>query len=809
MNRNNIMVVAVSLLLFLMPFFWFKPGELDLGGDSNRLYFYDPINFLKNTTLYGILPFGAGEVTPSFFLIPHVAFILFVSTILHSAYLTTLVFHSIKIVFSFLFIYAIVRELIDRSSDSKSFFSSREVASVLAGLFYIFTLGIMGGWETALITQDQVYINPLMFYLLLRFMICNDFRYLWIALTVTLLFAQNFSYTGAPPFFAFYPLAILFVVFYVMYIRKKRISWKKVGFGMIIFLGVHAFHFIPELMHIFSSGSNINMRVFDKNDISQELQYFLVILPVSKVSLHLIAYSPKMIFGYTSVIYPIIMIAGFWLCKNKHKTMLLTAIFFLITLFFVTGSITGLGVSLYKLFFLIPGFAMFRNFYGQWQYAFFFFYALLFGQALYVFMNWLKGVYRIFVSIFLLLFIVINAWYFIKGDAVRTIGFPTNDVHLGIQMDPRYEEMLAYIRSLPIDGKILTLPFSDSIAQVLHDSDKGAYIGVSTLSQLTNKKDFAGYQAMYPYSDLFWRLSQKKDFDSVNRLLGILNIRYIFYNSSPLIYDTTFPEYPYSHDYVRKYLPENQADYKIYVPNLTEKKLYSLDSYSVYLSNQKYFLPHFYIPINIEVYKDDPTYIKYEKARLFFQIRQDQKYEDPRVAYADIDSCKQIFKENCAKGSEITSSNIPSITFQQINPTKYKVFINNAKEPYLLVFSDAFNSSWEAYFLPVSQEPTNIVANYFNGDIKEESHKNIFIDRETMETLFLKKIPKNRHISVNGYANGWYIHPEDIEGKDKYKLIIELKDQKIFLISGLCSLFFIGFMVIWGIRLFYFSQKSK
>ena len=60
--RKYRLVLFISLLLFIIPFFWFKPGEMDLGGDGNRLYFYDPLNFLKNVVFYSIDSEGKGNV---------------------------------------------------------------------------------------------------------------------------------------------------------------------------------------------------------------------------------------------------------------------------------------------------------------------------------------------------------------------------------------------------------------------------------------------------------------------------------------------------------------------------------------------------------------------------------------------------------------------------------------------------------------------------------------------------------------------------------------------------------------------------
>ena len=64
----------------------------------------------------------------------------------------------------------------------------------------------------------------------------------------------------------------------------------------------------------------------------------------------------------------------------------------------------------------------------------------------------------------------------------------SDNVRMTFAMDPKYEETLAFIRSLPDDGKILTLPLTDAYSQVLAGKNGGAYVGTSTISQLTGKK---------------------------------------------------------------------------------------------------------------------------------------------------------------------------------------------------------------------------------------------------------------------------------------------------------------------------------
>jgi len=170
--------------------------------------------------------------------------------------------------------------------------------------------------------------------------------------------------------------------------------------------------------------------------------------------------------------------------------------------------------------------------------------------------------------------------------------------------------------------------------------------------------------------------------------------------------------------------------------------------------------------------------------------------------------------DNTDKRTRIT----PKITFVKINPTKYRVRVEGARGPYTLVFSESFHRGWKLYkrdirnwILDIGETSTKkdignqildtgeqkqygeIVASYFDGEIKEGTHKNIFLDKNTFETWGKKPIAEDRHYLVNGYANSWYITPQDVGGKENYELIVEFWPQRLFYIGLLIStIIFIG-----------------
>jgi hypothetical protein len=102
-----------------------------------------------------------------------------------------------------------------------------------------------------------------------------------------------------------------------------------------------------------------------------------------------------------------------------------------------------------------------------------------------------------------------------------------------------------------------------------------------------------------------------------------------------------------------------------------------------------------------------------------------------------------------------------SVTYEKINPTKYIVHIN-ASKPFFLVFSESYHKDWKAYV----------------------SEPNWFI------TLFVRPISDDYHFIANGYANAWYINPNEIDkdGDGKFTITLYFWPQNLFYIGAIISL---------------------
>lgn len=586
---QHILLFLVSVFLFIVPFFWLKPGEMDIGGDSSRLYFYDPVKYLLSSTLYSVSASAFGLETIYYFNIPFVSLLIALKSIFVSPTLLISVFHGLSMALAFIFCHFTIKELIvGENLISKS--SKIHYAGILGGLTYILSPALIDGWEHVLLPHNQIFLNPLIFYLLLRYFKTSNIKYIFVTLLLTFIFSPSFSIISAPALFSFYPLAISFLILYTKLIIKRKIIIKHILLGFFLFLGIQAFHLFPQINAIFTPGNEINSTIFSsESKFNRGLSYFSAVAEDIKTSINLLGFPQNKVFNPFAgifIIFPLLMVVSF--IFSRKKTILLTAFFFFAVLFFATANITQLWLSIYKNLFYIPGFSMFRNFYGQWQFVYVFFYSILFGQALYIILSKLNKKYIYLLLSFLTLILILNAMPLLRGELVRRPLWQSKDVIEVMQMDPDYEKALAFISSLPSDAKVLILPITDPGYQIVAGKKGGAYMGPSTIAYLAGKKDFAGLEEFDKYKDVVLSLIENKEFSELKRMLGIFSIKYIFYNADPRVYDD-FPAFPYI--YARKFLPRDMRSYKEFVRELQLKEIKNI--------NNKFFI--FELPDNYDV----------------------------------------------------------------------------------------------------------------------------------------------------------------------------------------------------------------
>ena len=769
--RKYRLVLLISLFLFIVPFFWFKPGTMDLGGDGTRLYFYDPQAFIKNGALYLVDPHGKGYLDPRQAYLVYVGLLAFIKHFVGSGHILIAIFNGITLSVGFLSIYFIVKEFIQ--ADVRKRILSVELAAIVAGFFYIVATGsdnYIFFWVKALHSHDQIFLNPLMFLLLLRFLLTRNNLYLLGALFVSFLFSTNFAMISAPPLFAFYPIAMIFLLLYVSFIRKRKIFVKDLIFGTFLFLGLQMFHLLPEITSLFDKSSVSNSLVFS-GSAGEGINFFKALLPNGMVSMSLLFPSQTEQFRWLAFIVPLIILLGFLFQRKKSKELLLTSLFFLITLFLVSANITGIGVGIYQLLFHIPGFSMFRHFFVQWAYIFMFFYAILFGLTLSLILSRLKKKYMAAFFIGILIIFVVGFWQFLNGKLVDGINPGTNDVKTAMIMPPAYEKTLDFIKELPDDGKILILPLSDNFNQVIYDStNNAAYVGPSTISFLTGKKSFAGEQIFFPFpmNEHVKRLARGKNYEALTQIFSLSNIRYIFYNSDPNAFKKKFITFPFF--YIIEYFPKNQEEYKDFIKKFPVKLIYENGHYQIFEFDPKVYRPEVYAPDSIYKFEFDPKVYRPE------DYSADSVYKDEMIdairkheisyksVFIDSNTCQKnkILAYICGSTYEPPKA---EITMKKINPASYTINVKQSetKSPFLLVFQNTFHQGWK-----------------------------LSLDQN-------KPLSEDKHIAVNKYANAWVIPSDDRKGKTNYTLYLNLKNQKYawygLWITGISLLIFVVLVI--------------
>lgn len=95
---------------------------------------------------------------------------------------------------------------------------------------------------------------------------------------------------------------------------------------------------------------------------------------------------------------------------------------------------------------------------------------------------------------------------------------------------------------------------------------------------------------------------------------------------------------------------------------------------------------------------------------------------------------------------------IPNISFEKINPSKYKVSVENVKEDFLFVFNQSFNSNW------------------------------------VLQTKDQERVAEDRHFKVNYFANAWWIKMADLKGGTSIDLEIVYYPQRYLYLSLVVTL---------------------
>lgn len=649
--------IGIAAALFLTPFFWLKPGFVNIGGDGGRLYFLDPAAVLQNTWNF------PGSYVYSYANIGYLFFQSFIARIIQTPTHRIAIEHGLQLAVSFLGIFFIVNKLLSNSG-KKFNYQKGFLVSIVAGITYVALITKIG-WSVALVTLNQVFLNPVIFYLLLRYCMTGKLVYTLAVLFFTAIFSANFGFTSAPQVLSFFPLSLVFLYIYMKYVIHNKIPWRGLLTGAGLFLGLHSIHLLPVIASLFTKDSTINSQVFSQNGIVvRGADYFVANrIELGKMSVEL--FQPWLSQNLFALVIPVVSLLGFF--NRKSKLLSIMGIFFAVTLFLVSANITQTGVNLYQKLFYIPGFVMFRSFNEKWYFAFAFYYVLMFAVSLYYLLEKRKPWSTIIVCAALFAMTVFRLMPFLSGKTIQATVDQSRNVSTIFSIDPDLLDALSFVRNLPVDGKVLTLPLTYTYLQIAYGKEGGAYVGISMVSNLAGRPDFAGLWSLEPYRQQILSAMRDNNTERLIQLLAYFNIRYIFYNSDNRPMDNISRYYDPAFADRESEIPsliKDQLGYSRLLASLPMKKLYQKGFYYVYELDNRVVRPLIYLP-------DDPL-------------------------------------------------GISSVSYIRRSPVFYDISIDlkGKKSPFLLVLSNNYYSAWDFTFEDTKEKVSanHVVANGFaNG----------------------------------------------------------------------------------------------
>jgi len=175
----------------------------------------------------------------------------------------------------------------------------------------------------------------------------------------------------------------------------------------------------------------------------------------------------------------------------------------------------------------------------------------------------------------------------------------------------------------------------------------------------------------------------------------------------------------------------------------------------------------------------------FKRLKNIIETKQYEKLPDFPIEYVlsrkDIClDCPQISKERLALVSNLVFKNStfslykirdfrpliesPNVTFERVNPVKYRVTFNRVTEPQELVLHQNFNKNWKV-FAAKNDYAMNCIRLEKNLSSKtvECIRDEALLGMDDWQYLWAPSISESNHQLKLGYANGWKISPAEIQ----------------------------------------------
>ena len=530
----------ISLVIFFLPFVWNFNGSIFSGGDDTQLFYFYPVEIIKNWAFYVNSNNQLGNIGYFFsqaFLIPFSLLVAFLN-FLFSKNFTQPILWGLNLSLGFIYTYNLFNQL----NFYKGRLKEKKYASILASFIYIFSpFFLLTIWRHSLVVP--LFLNFLVPFIIYRLIEASKSKSnLTVFNTALIVFIFPIIPVSLPWVYGTI-LCIFPFILYLIINKLLRIKVLILFVTTLIILNIYTLG--PTLMSFYIDKSNLLSGDIPANNVSQfssildnlSLIYPMIGLPMSRW------YRAYSTFGYNFIqlisasIISIIFYSGYFLDKNNQFFKVLM-ISFLVSCFFYTGSILNIGTEGFD--FLnrnLPGFIMMRNNFDKVVFGYVLIYSLILYFSIFnILINIKYKLYKILILLILSLSILVLSQPLILGGFNSILQTKEKPIKSRlVQFNVDFIELSKYLSNLRDNNRILWLPLN--LASYIYISDKYYsdyyYIGPSPLQFLSSKQDLTG-RFSFPHNIDFMKSARNLLIDKNNDFIQMVNysgIKYIVVNN--------------------------------------------------------------------------------------------------------------------------------------------------------------------------------------------------------------------------------------------------------------------------------------
>jgi hypothetical protein len=572
-NYRLLLLIAVFLLLFILPMRWFADDAFDACGDDPKMQFFDPQKYVENYSLYTWSSYNALSVSN----LPHPNLkfsylVLGVSRLGLNPAQSQKFFYGSILALGFLFVYLITKAIITQFATEKEIYFW---PALFAGIIYVFSPLVQASdWISRLSsTIFIIFLLPAMLYFFIKSVFKGKFIYLIPGALLSSIFAFAI-YVPVPWAFSFILGVVIFLGSYLLIFKEKRLVTIK---SLILYLILISAVNIQSIIIMAHSLLNNSIPMLPTGSISSDMirqsQQFIENIASNFNGLYSFFMMPSLDFMSLSSIFksfsllkvnilfiafPLMIFMAFISSSKKEKKYLIAlAVPFLILFYFITVSITDLGTWLFAwIVSHVPGFIMFRNFYGKFPITFSFFYSVLLGCSLAaMFMKLKSPSIKKAVILCFFIMLIIYAWPLASGGIIGVS--PSVSIHEKLCPVIPQSHLNAVERLSSEDNLRRVNIFPASFAQYMcFEGDNGQfYVAVPFIKILSGHDEMGGIWSYvtltYPQMPVIVTdILNSYDIKTYSKLLWFFNVGYFY------IYENTAPEHAQMFLYKYPYTPK-------------------------------------------------------------------------------------------------------------------------------------------------------------------------------------------------------------------------------------------------------------